>query len=116
MGAIGYNVYRKEANGTLTSLGFTESTNFTTTITSSDTYTFVVKTSYSIFKNNMSDGKTVSVKATVSQQPTTDDKKDKPKDTDSNDTQKPKDDDKTNEENNTTNNNKPIMGEVTYEP
>lgn len=66
IGDLGYNVYRKDANGTLTLLDFVTTNKYETKVADSGEYTFVVKTAYSIFKSNMSDGKTVNVKAEVS--------------------------------------------------
>ena len=64
IGTLGYQVYLKDANGNLTSLGFTKDTTFTYPATSSTTaYTFVVKSAYSIFKNNMSSGLTINAYA-----------------------------------------------------
>ena len=65
LGTFGYDVYRKEDNGSLTHLGFTTDTKFSVEIKESGTYTYVVKTAYSIFKSNASDGKTANIKVTI---------------------------------------------------
>lgn len=63
IGKFGYQVYLKDKNGNLTSLGWTENNTYTYTATTSGTYEFVVRSAYSIFKANESSG--VSAKATV---------------------------------------------------
>lgn len=65
IGNLGYNVYRKDSNGTLTLLDFVTTNKYDAKISESGEYTFVVKTAYSIFKSNMSDGKQVSASITV---------------------------------------------------
>ncbi len=59
IGRFGYQVYLKDSNGNLTSLGWTEDTNYTYTASSGGNYEFVIKSSYSIFKTNQSDGITI---------------------------------------------------------
>ena len=54
IGTIVYNVYTKDANGNLNLITTTSNTNFTYPVTG--TTTFVVKSTYTIFKNNMSSG------------------------------------------------------------
>ena len=54
IGTLTYDIYTKDENGNLTLIATTDSTNYTVNIT--NTTTFVVKASYSIFKNNASDG------------------------------------------------------------
>ncbi len=61
LGNIGYNIYLKKSDGSLTLLDFVTSNKYETTIDVAGNYTIVVKTAYSIFKSNMSDGKSVSV-------------------------------------------------------
>lgn len=58
IGNIGYQVYLKNTTtGELTSLGFTTNNSYSyTTSLVNNNYTFVVKSSYSIFKKNMSTG------------------------------------------------------------
>lgn len=75
LGEFGYDVYRKENSGALTHLGFTKDNKFSVEAKESGTYTYVIKTAYSIFKNNASDGKSVSLKVTIKQTPTIDDNK-----------------------------------------
>lgn len=67
LGNIGYNVYVQTDSG-LTLLGWTEQPNFNVT----DQYgnlTFVIKSCYSTFKDNMSDGKSVNVTVSGGYQP-----------------------------------------------
>lgn len=62
IGTLGYQVYLKNANGTLTSLTYTKDNTYTYPISGNNTsYTFVIKSAYSIFKNNMSEGLTIEV-------------------------------------------------------
>lgn len=63
IGTLGYQVYLKDSNGNLTSLGWTQDTNYKYTAPTGGDYTFVIKTAYSIFKTNQSDG--IEIKATV---------------------------------------------------
>ncbi len=57
IGNIGYQIYLQDSNGELLSLGFTTDNRFTYhTYYVDDDYTFVIKSAYSIFKNNMSPG------------------------------------------------------------
>ena len=63
LGTFGYQVYLKDENGNLTSLGWTQNTSYTYTAPSSGDYTFVVKSAYSIFKTNASDG--IEIEATI---------------------------------------------------
>lgn len=101
LGTFGYDVYKKENSGTLTHLGFTTEPKFSIEVTESGLNSYVIKTAYSSFKANASDGKSVSIKVTVT--PSTN--KDKP-DTTENDDEINKDEEKDNKTN---------MGEVTYE-
>lgn len=62
IGTLGYQVYIKDANGNLKSLGFTNNNSFSYQATLGLTdYTFVIKSAYSIFKSNMSKGLNISV-------------------------------------------------------
>ncbi len=54
IGTVVYNVYTKDANGNLNLITTTSNTNFTYPVTG--TTTFVVKSTYTIFKDNMSSG------------------------------------------------------------
>ena len=65
IGNIGYNIYLKNNKGDLTLLDFVTTNKYETTLDTAGEYTFVVKTAYSIFKSNMSDGKTVKVNITT---------------------------------------------------
>ena len=62
LGTFGYQVYKKESNGSLTNLGWTQSNNFNYTAPSGGTYTFVIKSAYSNFKSNESNGIEIQVK------------------------------------------------------
>ena len=64
IGNIGYNVYLKDSEGNLQLLDYVSSNKYETTIDIAGEYTFVVKTAYSIYKTNMSDGKSVKVNVT----------------------------------------------------
>lgn len=59
IGALGYNVYLKDKNGDLKLLDFVTTNEYKYKVKESGEYTFVVKTTYSIFKSNMSDGKSI---------------------------------------------------------
>ena len=63
-GNQGYQVYLKDTSGTLSSLGWIENTSYTQTLEAGKTYNFVIKSAYQLFKNNESDGLTISVKTT----------------------------------------------------
>lgn len=66
IGTVGYQVYLKDTNGELISLGYTNNTNFSYTPTGTNTnYTFVIKSTYSIFKNNMSSGLEINANITL---------------------------------------------------
>ena len=58
IGTLGYEVYLKNSDGSLTLLGFTNDTkfNYTMKTTSNKNVTFVVKSCYSIFKANAASG------------------------------------------------------------
>jgi len=65
IGTLGYNIYLEDASGKLTLLDFVSSNKYELTIDTSGDYKFVVKTSYSIFKSNMSDGKKINISVTI---------------------------------------------------
>lgn len=65
IGTLGYHIYLKNADGTLTSLGYTNLNTFTYTTNASGNYEFIIKTAYSKFKNNMSTGLKISVNAEI---------------------------------------------------
>jgi penicillin-binding protein 1A len=61
LGTLGYNVYLKDSDGSLTLLGWTDKTSYTHTPSSSGSLTYVVKTCYSIFKSSQSSGATTTL-------------------------------------------------------
>jgi len=65
IGNLGYQIYLKNADGTLSSLGYTYNNTFTYTTNISGNYIFIIKTTYSIFKNNISSGLTIEAKAKI---------------------------------------------------
>jgi penicillin-binding protein 1A len=64
IGTIGYQVYLQTDTG-LQAIGYTSNPYYSYQATTSGTYTFVIKSAYSIFKSNMSNGITLSTNATV---------------------------------------------------
>ena len=66
IGTISYDIYKKEIDGSLTFLANTIDTSYSTIVTEPST-TFVVKTSYTIFKDNASQGTETTVSATINQ-------------------------------------------------
>lgn len=60
IGAFGYEIYMVTSSGT-TDLGFTPNTTFTTNIPVDSNVSFIIKSSYQIFKANQSDGITVKI-------------------------------------------------------
>ena len=65
IGTIGYQVYLQDSSGNLISLGYTTNNYYTYTASPGSDYTFVVKSAYSIFKDNMSTGLTINVKTNM---------------------------------------------------
>ena len=59
IGTLGYNVYLKNSDGKLKLLDFVTTNKYEFKAEESGEYEFVVKTTYSIFKSNMSDGKSI---------------------------------------------------------
>ena len=59
IGNVGYEVYLKNGD-TETYLGYTSGNTFSYVVPSGGAYTFIVKSAYSIFKQNMSSGLTIS--------------------------------------------------------
>ena len=55
-GRLGYEVYSRSSNGTLTDLGWYSNTNYTQSIEAGKKYTFVIKSAYEKWKGNVSDG------------------------------------------------------------
>ncbi|MBE6138410.1 MAG: penicillin-binding protein [Firmicutes bacterium] len=66
IGTISYDIYKREADGNLTLIANTSDTSYTTTVTEEST-TFIVKTSYTIYKANASSGSETTVSATLNQ-------------------------------------------------
>ncbi len=66
IGTLVYHVYIKEANGSYRSLGTTSNNSYSYPANAATTaYTFVVKSEYSIFRNNASDGLTINAYAKI---------------------------------------------------
>ncbi len=65
IGTIGYQVYLIDDSGNEISLGYTTNNNYTYTASPGTSYTFVVKSAYSIFKDNMSEGLTITVDTNI---------------------------------------------------
>lgn len=63
LGTFGYEVYLKDKKGNLTSLGWTQNNNYNYTATTGGDYEFIIKSSFSNFKTNQSNG--ITIKATV---------------------------------------------------
>ena len=66
IGTLGYNIYLQSEDGNLKLLDFVSTNKYELDIKKPGEYTFVIKTAYSIFKSNMSDGKTTSIKVSIS--------------------------------------------------
>jgi len=62
IGTINYEIYLKDSNGNENYIGSTSINSFTYTVPTGGEYTFVIKSSYSIFKDNRSSGLTISAK------------------------------------------------------
>lgn len=62
IGKIGYEVYLENEDGSLKDLTWTEGTTYRQTLEAGRTYKFIIKSSYSIFKNNQSDSLIINVK------------------------------------------------------
>jgi len=67
IGEIGYQVYIKDNNDNLISLGYTTNNSYNYTISELNSleYTFVIKSAYSIFKDNMSSGLEIKAKTNI---------------------------------------------------
>lgn len=61
LGELGYEVYLQNEDDSLTSLGFTNITSFNYDVAEAGVYRFVIKTAYSNYKSNMSNGLTITV-------------------------------------------------------
>ena len=64
IGTLGYEIYLQDSTGAEKYLGYTSSPTFTYSA-SSGNYKFIVKSAYSIFKNNMSTGLIIDAQANV---------------------------------------------------
>lgn len=64
LGNVGYEVFLKDSSGNLNSVGFTENTSFTYTMTGQTSYAFVIKSTFSNYRANMSSGITINVNGT----------------------------------------------------
>lgn len=62
LGSMGYQVYLKQSNGSLKDLGWTQNNSFTYKVSNGGNYTFVIKSAYSIYGGNQSDGLEITVK------------------------------------------------------
>ncbi len=99
IGTVTYDVYVKNDDGSLTFVGSTPSTTFNTSITNATSATFVVKSAYTIFKDNASSGVEINVRVSPGFVPSTpdtpgdggdetdDDKQDQPTDGDNSTTE-----------------------------
>ena len=65
IGTVGYQIYLQDVSGNLISLGYTTNNYYTYTASPGMNYTFVVKSAYSIFKDNMSTGLTITAKTNM---------------------------------------------------
>ena len=65
LGTLGYNIYLKDNDGDLELQEFTNSNKYTLEVNDSGKYTFVIKTTYSTFKSNMSDGKEITIDVSI---------------------------------------------------
>lgn len=66
MGDIGYQVYLKDSSGNIISLGYTTNTTYSYNANPTiSNYTFIIKSAYSIFKDNMSLGLTINAQAQI---------------------------------------------------
>lgn len=62
IGELVYYIYYKNASGDLILIGSTKDTSFEIELDDEESYTYVVKSGYSIFTNNISDGVEITVK------------------------------------------------------
>ncbi|MBE6139974.1 MAG: hypothetical protein E7172_00305 [Firmicutes bacterium] len=65
IGNLGYNIYKKDSLGNLIYVGRTENNNFTFTYPENGNITYIVKSAYSIFSANMSDGLAINTNTTI---------------------------------------------------
>lgn len=64
VGSLSYDVYLKNSDGSLTKLGNTADTTYQYRSTGNDSKTFVVKSSYTLFKANASGGSEITIRTT----------------------------------------------------
>lgn len=64
IGSLGYQIYIENPDGTLSNLGWTAGTSYTFIAPSTANYKFVIKSCYSIYKANMSNGLTITANMT----------------------------------------------------
>ncbi len=84
-GTLGYRIYLVNSNGEETEIGYTNSNTYSYNVTESGEYTFKVKASYSLFRNNMSNALTINTKTIDSNiEDWVDDQNDQDQDTGSN--------------------------------
>jgi hypothetical protein len=85
-GQLGYTIYQKDSDGSLKSLGWTSNNHFIQAVEENKNYTFVIKSSYELFKANESTGLEIKIKTesnnTEGPIPTVPDDKDKDKNKD----------------------------------
>ena len=62
MGTLGYEIYLKNSDGTEKYIGYTNNNSFIYTSGNNTEYNFIIKSCYSIFKDNRSSGLTINVK------------------------------------------------------
>ena len=62
IGTLGYRIYLVNSDGTETEIGYTNSNTFSYNVTVGGEYTFKIKSSYSIFKDNISNGLVINAK------------------------------------------------------
>ena len=65
IGSLGYQIYIKDANGNLGYIGRTEASNYIINNPTSGTNTYVIKSAYSKFSSNMSDGLNITVTTNI---------------------------------------------------
>lgn len=71
VGTVLYEIFVKNSDGSLYSIGTTSATSFTTSITNASSATYVVRSRYSIFGANASSGREITVKLDVAVDPPT---------------------------------------------
>lgn len=64
IGTLQYSIYLKNSDGSLSYVGSTPNSSFTTTLTNASSATFVVKSTYSIFTYNASSGTEITARIT----------------------------------------------------